>query len=77
MDYNGEGKIYDWGMYAAYVLVLAEIDNNGNVKKEAITSTSNTTVILDPQKSNLISDNELIMYGRLRYTYRFAKISIF
>jgi len=55
--------------YPATSVILAEIDENGIVKKEVLFTTKKGTLMFCPLKSKVINSNELFLYFMKRETY--------
>jgi len=56
------------------VVVLAELDYNGNYTKEALFKSADAEVIIRPKVCSEISRDEVVIFGQRRKTQRFAKI---
>ncbi|HCT29916.1 MAG TPA: hypothetical protein DIW31_04120 [Bacteroidales bacterium] len=56
------------------VVVLAELDYNGNYTKDALFKSADAEVIIRPKVCSEISKDEVVIFGQRRKTQRFAKI---
>lgn len=57
------------------IVVLVEIDNEGNQKRKSLLSTKDVGVMVRPKVCEQISENELIIFGIKGRKRRFAKVT--
>lgn len=57
------------------VVVIAELDLNGNYSKEALFKSADAEVIIRPKVCSEISKDEVVIFGQRRKTQRFAKLT--
>ncbi|WP_258104777.1 hypothetical protein [Marinoscillum sp. MHG1-6] len=56
------------------MVVLVEVDSNGNVNKSSLFSTKDAEVITRPKVCEQVSGDELVLFGQKRKNHQFAKI---
>ena len=75
LEYTGEGKIYNFNRGRESLVVLVELDKNGNQTREAIFSAKEAEVLIRPKVCEQISNTELILFGQKKKAHKFARVT--
>lgn len=73
--YKGEGNAATFNKGRGSIVVLVEVDSEGNQTREALFSLKEADVLTQPEICEQVSENEMIIFGQRKKTRRFAKIT--
>lgn len=74
--YSGHRKLEKFSTTKESVLVMVEVDANGNQKKELVYNTKSRGLLARPKVSMQVSENEVLLFSQNRYKHRFTKLTI-
>lgn len=75
LNYKGQGKVERSPYDKSTLFTLVEIDDIGTQKREVVFFAKDAKVVAQPKVCKQISGNELLIYGQLNKTERFAKVT--
>lgn len=73
--YRGKGRLANFDKSKQSLVVLVELDSNGNQTREALFSSKEADILTRPRVCEQVSEKELVLFGERKTTHRFAKIS--
>lgn len=75
LSYNGEGEPATFNKGRRSIVVLVELDSEGNQTREALFSLKKAEILMLPKICKQISENEMLLFDQRKKIHRFAKIT--
>lgn len=75
LKYDGKGAPYNFTRGRESIVMLVEVDSDGEQSREALTSLSDSGMLTRPKVCRQISDNEMIIYGMRGKKYKLGKVT--
>jgi len=75
LEQHRKGKIYPFKGSKDTMVVLVELDKNGNQTREALASSRDTNLLTKPIVCEQISAKEMILFGQRRKAQSLAKMT--
>lgn len=73
--YKKQGKLSNFNKGPDSVMVLVELDSQGNQTREALYNAKKSGILTRPKVCEQISDNEMILFGQDNKIHRFARLT--
>jgi hypothetical protein len=73
--YKGEGKLYDFIGRKNSLIVMVELDSQGNQTREALFTAREADILTRPKVCEQILPSEMVIYGQRKKSHRFAKVT--